>query len=109
VTNLLGRVGYRVYAAATGPQALELWRTRAAEIQLLVTDLVMPDGLSGFDLGAQLTREAPRLRVIYTSGYSPEIAGRGEALVAGVNFLAKPFEVESLLRAIRAMLDAAKA
>ena len=66
-----------------------------------MTDLVMPDGMSGFELGERLKRESPVLRIIYTSGYSPEIAGRYDKLVEGQNFLAKPFEMEQLLRAIR--------
>lgn len=68
----------------------------------------MPGGMSGFDLGAQLNREAPGLRVVYTSGYSPEIAGRGEELIAGVNFLPKPFAPDLLLRTVRAGLDRPK-
>ncbi len=98
--------GYRVLEAGSGPQALEVWREHAAEIRLLVTDVVMPDGMSGFDLGEQLAREDPRLGIIYTSGYSPEVAGRREELIQGANFLAKPFEMYRLLRAIRSALDA---
>jgi PAS domain S-box-containing protein len=105
VSNVLGRMGYRVFTAATGPQALELWRAHETAIQLLVTDLVMPDGLSGFDLSSRLTREAAHLRVIYTSGYSPQLVGRGEELITGVNFLPKPFEMDQLLQAIRNALD----
>jgi two-component system, cell cycle sensor histidine kinase and response regulator CckA len=105
IGNLLSRRGYRVLVAASGPEALEQWRAHASEVNLLLTDLVMPDGMSGFDLGARLAGEVPWLRVIYTSGYSPEIAGRGQALVAGVNFLAKPFDPDLLLCTVRAALD----
>ncbi len=107
VGNLLERAGYRVFSAANGPQALAQWRAHPKEVDLLLTDLVMPDGMSGFDLGALLTHDDPRLRVVYTSGYSPEIAGRGQELIPGVNFLAKPFVADGLLEIVRAALDRA--
>src|SRR5690606_5922535 len=105
MTNLLTGAGYRVLAAASGPQALTLWRAHGPEVRLLVTDIVMPDGMSGFDLAAELVREQPQLPIIYTSGYSPELSGRQDELIAGVNFLPKPFTMDRLLRAIRNALD----
>jgi len=106
VRNLLVRSGYRVIDAATGPRALELWNTHGREIDLLVTDLIMPDGMNGPDLAERLRRDEPALRVIFTSGYSPEILGPGSDLLEGVRFLAKPFDLEELTAAVRAALDA---
>src|SRR5581483_6510351 len=91
VRVVLSRLGYRVLEAATGDEALAVWRARRAEIRLLLTDLVMPGSLSGIELAEKLQAEEPRLKVIYASGYSAEIAGKQFPLEEGVNFLAKPF------------------
>jgi PAS domain S-box-containing protein len=100
------RFGYRVIEAESGPDALRIWEGCRDEINLVVTDLVMPGGMSGIDLGRRLQRERPDLPVIYTSGYSEEIAGRDVGLKAGENFLSKPFDLASLAGAVRAQLDA---
>jgi DNA-binding NtrC family response regulator len=57
-------------------------------------------------LGERLLKENPRSKVIYTSGYSPEIAGRDFQLREGVNYLAKPFEAGRLAQTVRQRLDA---
>jgi PAS domain S-box-containing protein len=101
----LTRAGYRVYVAASGPEALELWAQRGREVDLVVTDVVMPGGLSGFALGERLTRERAGLRILYTSGYQPDLGENKIVLRDGVNFLAKPFDAEQLLRAVRAASD----
>jgi PAS domain S-box-containing protein len=101
----LSRLGYRVIEAADGAAALNLWKRHRAEIRLLLTDLVMPGGMTGRDLAGQLLAQEPKMKVIYASGYSPEIGSAGFALTEGVNFLSKPFEVPKLARAIRQCLD----
>jgi DNA-binding NtrC family response regulator len=75
-------------------------------IQLLLTDLVMPDGMTGIELGRKLLEEKPDLPIIYISGYSRETAGASIELHEGVNFLPKPFQVEKLAQIIRSNLDA---
>jgi CheY-like chemotaxis protein len=101
----LTRAGYRVYVAASGPEALELWAQRGRQVDLVVRDVVMPGGLSGFALGERLTRERAGLRILYTSGYQPDLSENKIVLRDGVNFLAKPFGAEQLLRAVRAASD----
>ena len=103
---ILTRMGYRVFEASTGVVALDLWKKHRDEINLLLTDLVMPDGISGRDLAQRLLAEAPGLQVIYMSGYSQDIAGQDFPLREGENFLAKPFQAAELARMIRARLDA---
>ena len=103
--SVLTRLGYRVIEAPTGARALEIWRARREEIQLLLTDLVMPDGMSGRDLTRLLHEEKPELKVIYTSGYSAEITGGGFPLREGVNFLSKPFNPQGLAEIVRRRLD----
>jgi FixJ family two-component response regulator len=67
--------------------------------------MVMPDGLSGLDLANELLREAGQLRVIVTSGYSVDLAGKELVHTDQVSFLAKPYSVQQLLTAVRASLD----
>jgi CheY-like chemotaxis protein len=101
----LSRLGYRVLEAATGAAALAVWKEHHDEIHLLLTDLVMPGGMNGKALAAQLLEENPKLKVIYASGYSVEVAGQDLRLEDGVNFLAKPFQTDKLAQTIRKRLD----
>ncbi|ATC62741.1 hypothetical protein CMV30_01475 [Nibricoccus aquaticus] len=103
----LVRQGYQVIEAEHGAKALEAWAQHTGKIKLLLTDVVMPGGISGVDLALRLRQEQPGLRVIYMSGYSPEMAGKNFALREGVNFLPKPFDMTTLTRVVRASLDRA--
>lgn len=105
VHTTLSHLGYRVLEAATGRSALEVWRQHHEAIHLVLTDLVMPDGMNGKELAEKLWQQNPRLKVIYTSGYSADIAGRDFPLEQGVNFIAKPFQIHELAQTIRARLD----
>ena len=105
VVEVLKSCGYEVRWAETGPQALEQWTSRSQEFDLLLTDMVMPGGLSGRELAQRLLAEAPALKVIYTSGYSPGLAGNDLALLEGRNFLAKPYRPAKLLQMVRRCLD----
>ena len=102
----LKRKGYTVLTAANGPAALELWKERREDIRLVITDLIMPGGLSGLQLAKLLQGERPGLRVIYTSGYSREIAGKELVLADDTNYLPKPYELEKLFKLVRSVLDA---
>jgi PAS domain S-box-containing protein len=105
--RLLTRHGYRVIEARSGRHALELWQDHADEIDLLLTDVVMPEGISGPDLARRLLGERPALKVIYTSGYAAEIF-RGEASLPGdAAFVGKPYRPEELLATVRSVLDGA--
>ena len=91
----------------TGVQtcALPIWKQHPGEIHLLLTDLVMPGGMTGKALAEQLLQQNPKLKVIYASGYSVEVAGKDLLLEDGVNFLAKPFQTDKLAQTIRKRLD----
>jgi PAS domain S-box-containing protein len=104
--RVLEQFGYRVVAVGDGPEALEAWKLHRDEIRLLLTDMVMPSGMSGRELVERLTKEDPRLKVVYASGYSPEFVSKDFYLEEGVNFIAKPFQAEMLARIIRRSLDA---
>ena len=106
VRKALLQLGYRVLETINGNEALEVWKRHRDEIHLLLTDLVMPGGMTGKDLAGRLLKENPKLKVIYASGYSSEVAGKDFPLEEGVNFLTKPFEATKLAQTIRESLDA---
>ena len=105
IVRMLERQGYRVLHAASGVAALEVWRVHRNAIDLLLTDLLMPDGMTGRELAERLRHDRPELKVIYSSGYSEEVTGPGEPLVEGVNFLQKPYEPNTLAKTVRELLD----
>jgi two-component system, cell cycle sensor histidine kinase and response regulator CckA len=105
VVNILEFCGYRIYQAETGPAAVKVWQEHRSEIKLLLTDMVMPGGMSGRQLAERLQQDEPGLKVIYTSGYSPGMAGKDIALLEGFNFLAKPYPPRKLAQAVRESLD----
>jgi len=102
---VLTRAGYRVIEANNGSNALSIWDTLDEKPALLLTDLVMPGGMHGQQLGKQLGLLAPRLKIIYMSGYSQEYNGGTMDLRPGENFLQKPFTQQALLATIRRALD----
>jgi PAS domain S-box-containing protein len=103
--HILRRYGYRVLSATNGVEALDLWARHSGEIDLMVTDMVMPGGVGGADLALQAQAQKPRLRVIYTSGYSTEIAQATPLLREGSRFLPKPYTPSTLAAFVRACLD----
>jgi PAS domain S-box-containing protein len=107
VQEILEKKGYTVLSAATGKQALAIWRERKDDINLLLTDMMMPEGLSGRDLAERVLAERAELRVLYTSGYSLEAVGPGPSfsLKDGTNFLQKPYDPDTLAQTVRDCLD----
>jgi PAS domain S-box-containing protein len=106
VRTALTRLGYRVLEASTGIRALEIWKEHREAISLLLTDLVMPEGMTGKELAQRLLQENPELKVVYMSGYGTDVVGRDFPLLEGGNFLAKPFQMQKLAQTIRDRLDA---
>lgn len=104
----LQKRGYQVLKAANGPQAVEVWERNSANVNLLLTDMVMPSGMNGSELAKILQSRNPQLKVIYTSGYSPEILKKDSLFVQGINFLPKPYDPQTLLKAVRTCLDGGK-
>jgi two-component system, cell cycle sensor histidine kinase and response regulator CckA len=105
---ILESYGYRILEAPTGVMAMDVWREHQEEIDLLLTDMVMPDGISGNELADRLQSEKPTLRVIYTSGHGPA-AFSNIVLEEGRNFVQKPYQPQKLAETIRNALDAAVA
>jgi PAS domain S-box-containing protein len=100
-------LGYQVLEAPNGREALEHWNQHGGNVSLLLTDMVMPGGMSGLDLAEQLRKMNPALKVIISSGYSVEITRRNLLQARGIEYLAKPYEGPALASMIRQCLDAA--
>ena len=105
VSRLLVREGYRVIEAGSGVEALAIWEEHGSSVDLLLTDMIMPEGMTGRELAKRLETLKPALKVIYTSGYSEDFVSGEFSLKAGVNFLQKPYPPDSLRRIVRACLD----
>ena len=105
IRSLLERRGYQVVAATNGIEALDLWPRHSGKVALVLTDLVMPGGMTGYELARQLQSGQPNLKTIYMSGYSAEMAGREIALRPGEIFIQKPCAAALLLEAIRRSLE----
>ena len=102
----LERGGYQVLEAADAQQALLVWNEAKTKIAVLITDMVLPNGMSGGKLANLLQKQDPHLRLICISGYGSEtLKDELPAMFApGVNFLSKPFDPHALLHAVKASL-----
>jgi signal transduction histidine kinase/DNA-binding response OmpR family regulator len=98
--------GYRVLEAANGPEALRVWEQSGQRIDLLFSDVVMPQGLSGLDLARQLRVRKPDLKVILFSGYSNEAIAADRGLGKEMAYLSKPCSQETMVKTVRDCLDA---
>ncbi|MHB8523977.1 MAG: MASE1 domain-containing protein [Limisphaerales bacterium] len=102
---VLQRHGYRVLEAGSGSRALAVWNEHASDIDLLLTDMVMPEGMSGRELAEELLANRSDLKIIYTSGYSEDMFEKSLSLEEGFNFLRKPFYPQKLAQTVRDCLD----
>jgi PAS domain S-box-containing protein len=105
IRNVLLRLGYRVFDANNGIEAVKVWQEHGNDIHLLLTDLVMPGGMDGKELAEILLKSNPKLKVIYASGYSAQVAGQDLRLQECVNFLGKPIQAVKLAQTLRTRLD----
>jgi two-component system cell cycle sensor histidine kinase/response regulator CckA len=105
VSRVLSAHGYTVHVARSGVEALALWPQIKPKPDLLLTDMVMPGGVMGRELAERLLALDPSLKVIYSSGYSPGMAGKDLKLFEGRNFLPKPYDPRRLLQVVRQCFD----
>jgi two-component system, cell cycle sensor histidine kinase and response regulator CckA len=105
VSHYLSNQGYQVLQAETGLQALQLWSNHKQRIDLVLTDLVMPEHMNGRELAQALLAERSDLKIIFTSGYSADVVGTDMILKSGLNYLQKPYQPQALARVIRNRLD----
>jgi signal transduction histidine kinase/CheY-like chemotaxis protein/HAMP domain-containing protein len=102
---ILENFGYRILLAASGKDALAVWRQHAGNIDLVLTDMVMPEGVSGFELAEQLLVQKPGLKIILTSGYTANEVNPEMLAKVRAQFLQKPYSHSDLARIVRDCLD----
>jgi PAS domain S-box-containing protein len=103
-TGVLRELGYNVIEASSGRVALEVLQT-SSDFDLLFTDVVLPDGMSGRELADEAVRRRPGLKVLFTTGYTRNAIVHNGKLDPGVNLISKPFTYEQLAAKVRALLD----
>jgi DNA-binding NtrC family response regulator len=101
---MLERKGYTVISAATPAQALEKAQNHAGAIDLLMTDVVMPE-MNGRDLATKITALYPEIRLLFMSGYTANVIAHQGILDKGVAFIQKPFSMAELAEKIREVID----
>jgi two-component system sensor histidine kinase EvgS len=92
---MLEELGYRVLAAGTPGEAVELAEEHGKKIQLLITDVVMPE-MNGRDLAERLRSLYPDMKILFMSGYTSDVIVHRGVLDEGVNFIQKPFSIKDL-------------
>jgi CheY-like chemotaxis protein len=103
--TILRRCGYRVLEARSGVEGLRVWEETGRQAHLVLTDMVMPGGISGFELAERLRQAKPWLKVLLTSGYSVELTRQDPETRARFRFLAKPYSAAVLAKTVREVLD----
>jgi CheY-like chemotaxis protein len=102
--RILEGAGYTVIGAPDAATALRLLERRDARIDLLLTDVVLPN-MSGRELADRVAATRPGLKVLYTSGYTDDEIPRHGVLDAAAHFVAKPYSQGDLTRKVREVLD----
>jgi two-component system cell cycle sensor histidine kinase/response regulator CckA len=104
LTTMLEGQGYKVHAAATAREAIKLWNAADKKIDLLLTDMVLPEEMNGRDLALRLMNQKTNLKILVFSGYLPQDFGK-DLESFGIDFLEKPAPVDRLLKQIRKLLE----
>ena len=100
----LRELGYKVYPAANGPEALLFATTFKGTIDILVTDVIMPQ-MSGKELADHVRKIRPQTKLLYTSGYTESIISEHGVLESGISLLQKPYSPRTLAKRVRDILD----
>jgi signal transduction histidine kinase/CheY-like chemotaxis protein len=103
--SILVDCGYRVMDAGSGPEAVKIWLKEKDLIDLVLTDMVMPEGMSGMDLANQFRASKPGIKIVFASGYSMDDLDPAFLRQGSAGFLQKPYTHVSLSKAIRDCLD----
>jgi CheY-like chemotaxis protein len=104
----LQRLGYKVLARSNGPAAIKLWDEIGGQVDLLITDMHMPEGLTGLQVAEHVLKQRPELPVVIMSGYSAELADQNSVLTHRIRHLGKPFEIRDLGGVVRELLNLQK-
>jgi CheY-like chemotaxis protein len=103
-SEVLVELGYRVIGAANGREALEILNREPA-VDLLFTDVVLPEGMDGRQLADEAARRRPGLKVLFTTGYTRNAIVHNGRLDPGVELVSKPFSAAVLAARVRSLLD----
>jgi signal transduction histidine kinase/CheY-like chemotaxis protein len=103
--EILKDAGYQILEATSGREALGVWQQHAGKIDLLLTDMVMPEGVSGVELAERLVIEDPELKVVFMSGYTSEEVNTELLQRTNANFIQKPYGTAELTSVVRECLD----
>jgi len=102
---ILTECGYEVLEASNGAEALRMWEQHKGRVHLLLTDMVMPEGISGMELAQRLVAVRPQLKVLFASGYSMDELDTSFLREGHAVFLQKPYTHVTLSKAVRECLD----
>jgi DNA-binding NtrC family response regulator len=105
VATILQKNGYNVLEATDPGQAVRIAREHGARIDLLLTDVIMPE-MNGKELYSQIVNLRPQIKVIFMSGYTDNVIAHHGVLDEGLHFLQKPFSIGALARTVVGVLDA---
>ncbi|MFA7465648.1 MAG: response regulator, partial [Syntrophales bacterium] len=106
-STILKRLGYKVFAASNGGEAFLLVEKQKDPIDLLMTDVVMP-GMNGRELAERLIQIQPRMRVLFTSGYTENVIIHHGIVEENLAFISKPYTMQTLAHKIREVLNQGK-
>jgi len=104
LVHALRREGYEVMDAEVAENAMKLWEANRDRIDLIISDIVMPGGLNGWELAKAFWRDCPTVKVLFMSGYFGDLPAPGELDVNEKNFLRKPFLPTDLIARVRSLL-----
>jgi hypothetical protein len=104
--HILESHGYKVLGCSTGRQALDIWGGHQKRIDLLLTDLILPDGMAGTELARILQAAKPGLKVLYTSGYNADRLAKEFPPGTPFNLVQKPFHARKLAEMVFETLNA---
>jgi PAS domain S-box-containing protein len=107
ITRVLENIGYAVLSSSSPVEAMKLAAKHADEINLLITDVVMPE-MNGRELAESLQSLYPHLKILFMSGYTADIIAKRGVLESGVSFIEKPFSNQELAVKVREVLDGEK-
>ena len=103
--EILQDAGYQTLEASSGREALAVWRQHDGKIDLLLTDMVMPEGVSGMELAERLITETPELKIVFMSGYTSDDVSSELLQRTNASFIQKPYGTAELTKVVRDCLD----
>jgi two-component system, cell cycle sensor histidine kinase and response regulator CckA len=107
-SRILRGLGFRILSAENGPAARKVWAQHGKSVDLLLTDMVMPGGVSGLDLANEFSADRPDLPIMFVSGYSQDLVNSEGGEQPNRHFLAKPYSRKQLVTLIHQCLEPAE-